>query len=370
MKRTPLYEKIINANGKMTEFAGWEMPIQFSSVIEEHNSVRKSVGCFDISHMGIFLIKGENAKDKIQKLFPTDLYSFGPNQSCYTAMLNEKGGIIDDLIIYDLGENNNNEKELILIVNASRSEYDLNWIKSNINSKEINIKECDPRSVLIAIQGKQSFRIFEQWARIDISKLPPKGCQRFNFLDPINNNQTPVFIGKTGYTGETGLEIMLPSFLAEKLWEYLIDSGVKLCGLGSRDTLRLEAGLPLYGNELTKDTSPFEAGIGWIVNLESPHMFIGKEALEKQVIEGIHKKLVGICLNEKRIARKGFKIFSHSKEIGYITSGSWSPSLEKPIALGYVGIEYSDLNTNIDIDIRGRLYKGIVTKRPFYSIKS
>ena len=365
LRKTPLYKQISKANGKMTNFSGWDMPLQYSSVIEEHKAVRDGIGLFDISHMGIIEILGSNPKDEIQHLFPTDLYSFGENQSCYTMLLNENGGIIDDLIIYDLGITKSQNHKLIIIVNASRTKKDLKWITDNINSKNITLT-LEEKKALIAIQGDQSFELFQQWSRSEVNNLPRKGCCLVNKFCKDSKRIEKVFIAKTGYTGEIGLEVLLSKSLAVELWEFLIDQNIPPCGLGARDTLRIEAGLPLYGNELTEEKSPFNVKLGKIVNLESTHTFIGREALEKQTETDVDTELVGIKLKDKRIPRKDCKIFFQNEEIGIVTSGSWSPSLEVPIAMGFIKKEFSNIKQEIGIEIRGKLCTGIISKMPFY----
>ena len=210
---------------------------------------------------------------------------------------------------------------------------------------------------------KESFNYFEQWSNYSISHLPNFGCEYLKLKDDTLKNK--IFISKTGYTGENGLEILLPVTLGLNLWNFLINHQVKPCGLGARDTLRLEAGLHLYGQELNENTTPYEAGLGWLINLESNYYFYGR-ALEKQSIIGIRKKLVGIEIKGKAIARKGYKIFIDNKQIGEVTSGSWSPSLKKPIALAYINYEYAKINTIVDVIIRGEKFNGIISKRCFY----
>ena len=314
--------------------------------------------------MGVISIKGINPKDDIQKFFPTNIYSISKGQSCYSLLLNEKGGIIDDLIIYDLGKQEDNLSEILLIVNASRYQIDLSWLKDNINASNIKISNAKEGKALIAIQGRDSFQYFEKWSKKSIAHLLHFGCE-YMILEEFPDFEK-VFISKTGYTGEKGLEILLDSKLAEDLWDFLISENVYPCGLGARDTLRLEAGLHLYGQDINEEINPYEAGLGWVVHLESQHEFYGREYLEKFASQEIKKKLVGIEIMGKAIARKGCTIFDDNKLIGEITSGSWSPSLEKPIAMGYVNSDYSIKNKEINVLIRGKKFKGIISNRAFY----
>ena len=360
--RSPLHPKYMESNAKLINFSGWEMPISFSGLIQEHNSVRNSAGFFDISHMGVISIKGINPKDYLQKFFPTNIYSITNGQSCYSVMLNNSGGIIDDLIIYDLGQQEKNITEILLIVNASRFDTDFNWIKQNINYEKLSISNAKEGMALIALQGPKALVIFEKWSGHSISHLQNYGCE-YKTLKNFTKFEK-IFIAKTGYTGEKGIEILLPSDLAINLWDFLIEENIIPCGLGARDTLRLEAGLPLYGQELNENINPYEAGLGWIVHLENNHNFIGKEALEILSSKKTKKKLVGIEISGKAIARKGCKIYLGDKTIGEISSGSWSPTLKKPIALGYVDVEHLN-QKEVDVIIRDKVFKGQLCKKKF-----
>ena len=365
--KSPIFSKYKNSNAKLINFEGWEMPISFAGLIEEHKSVRNSVGLFDISHMGVISICGKNVKDHIQKLFPTNIYSIAKGQSCYSLLLNDSGGIIDDLIIYDLGVTNQEKSEIFLIVNASRYEKDFEWISDKLFKKDISIDNAKKNKALLALQGKNSFQHFEEWCQESISHIPSFGCE-YKVLKNICENEK-VFFSKTGYTGEKGLEILLSPNLAAKLWDFLISKNVQPCGLGARDTLRLEAGFHLYGQDLTENINPYEAGLGWVVHLENDHEFYGREYLQKISVDGNKKKFVGLEIQGKAIARKNCQIFKDDKLVGTITSGSWSPSLEKPISLGYVEYDYANIDDEVDVVIRGKKYKGIISKKNFYKKK-
>ena len=362
--KSPLYSKYVQSNAKLVDFAGWEMPISFSGLIKEHESVRYSAGLFDISHMGVISIKGINPKDYIQKLFPTNLYSFSEGQGLYTVMLNEKGGIIDDLIIYDLGIQENDISELLLIVNASRYEIDFSWIESNLTTKKISISNAKQNKVLLALQGKNSFDLFEEWIESSITYIPNFGCdyKTFENISP----EEKIFFSKTGYTGEKGLEILLSKKSAINFWDFLISRKIEPCGLGARDTLRLEAGMHLYGQDINEETTPYEAGLGWLVHLENNHEFYGKSFLEKQSRLGIKKKLVGLAIEGRAIGRKGCKVFKEEENIGIITSGSWSPTKQKAIAFAYINIAHAYINNEVEILIREKKFKAVITKRVFY----
>ena len=362
--KSPLYSKFVESNAKLVDFAGWEMPISFSGLIKEHESVRSSAGLFDISHMGVISVKGINPKDYIQKFFPTNLYSFSEGQGLYTVMLNEKGGIIDDLIIYDLGIQENDMTELLLIVNASRYEEDYQWIKNNLNMSEISITNFKKDKVLIALQGKNSFSLFEEWIESSIAHIPNFGCE-YKIFEHISPKEK-IFFSKTGYTGENGLEILLSKKAAINLWDFSISKNVAPCGLGARDTLRLEAGMHLYGQDINEETSPYEAGLGWLVHLENNHEFIGRRVLEEQSRLGIQKKLVGLSIKGKAIGRKGCAVLKGDENIGTITSGSWSPTKQQAIAFAYINTSHALINNEVEILIRGKKFNGVITKRAFY----
>ena len=362
--KSPLYKKYNDSNAKLVDFAGWEMPITFSGLVQEHEAVRNTAGLFDISHMGVISIKGTNPKEIIQKFFPTNLYSINKGQSCYSLLLNNDGGIIDDLIIYDLGLQENDISEIVLIVNASRYEADLEWLNKNLSNNKITISNAKIGNSLLALQGKKAYDYFEEWSGYSIKHLHNFGCE-YKILKKFPDYKK-IFISKTGYTGEEGIEILLPKELSVNLWDFLLTKGVLPCGLGSRDTLRLEAGMHLYGQELNEKTNPYEAGLGWVVHLENQHDFFGRKALEKISLNGIKRKLVGIEVLGKAIARTDCEILVENKKIGSITSGSWSPTLKKPIALGYIDINYATINSEVDLKIRGKLFKGIISKRAFY----
>lgn len=364
--QTPLYSECQQLGGKMVPFANWEMPVSFSGLIEEHTAVRKNVGMFDISHMGVVQLKGKNIKTALQNLVPSDVFRIGQGEACYTVFLKENGGIQDDLIIYDQGILDTNEESIVLVINASRKESDIEWLNLNLSKYEITISEFMPEGALIAIQGPGSKRTFENILKESLSDLPRFGHRTITSNPNLINSQESIFIARTGYTGEEGFEFLSSPKTAKSFWKSLIASGVTPCGLGARDTLRLEAAMHLYGNDITLDTTPFEAGLGWLVHLEMPHNFIGRKALEKQAEEGTQKKLVGIKVQNKGIARKGYPVLYNSETVGIVTSGTWSPTLKEPIALAYVPSEIAKVNTQLEIEIRGKKHPALVVKRPFY----
>jgi len=352
LNRTPLYESSVKAGGRMVPFSGWEMPVQFTSLISEHKSVRESCGMFDISHMGALRLIGENVKDKLQYLVPTNLDNLSIGKACYSVLMNDEGGIRDDLIIYDRGDN-----EVVVVINACCLESDTEWIKSQLEP-DIEVIDYKNGGVFLAVQGKDAIDILEKSLDIQFD-LPTRFSHQV--IDMLGEE---TFVARTGYTGEDGVEILLSADIGIKLWDRLLESGVTPCGLGCRDTLRLEAGMHLYGSEMDTTTTPYEASLGWIVNSKKP--YIGRDVLDNQKKNGIDKKLVAITLTKRNIARHDYPIIDNDVVVGKITSGTWSPSLSIPIALAYVPIESSKIGSEVNVKIRGKLEIATVVKKPFY----
>ena len=352
LNRTPLYESSVKAGGRMVPFSGWEMPVQFTSLISEHKSVRESCGMFDISHMGALRLIGENVKDKLQYLVPTDLDRLTVGKACYSVLMNDEGGIRDDLIIYDRGDN-----EVVVVINACCLESDTEWIKSQLEP-DIEVIDYKNGGVFLAVQGKDAIDILEKSLDIQFD-LPTRFSHQV--IDMLGEE---TFVARTGYTGEDGVEILLSADTGIKLWDRLLESGVTPCGLGCRDTLRLEAGMHLYGSEMDTTTTPYEASLGWIVNSKKP--YIGRDVLDNQKKNGIDKKLVAITLTKRNIARHDYPIIDNDVVVGKITSGTWSPSLSIPIALAYVPIGSSKIGSEVNVKIRGKLEIATVVKKPFY----
>ncbi len=366
LQQTPLYEECQKLGSKMVPFANWEMPVSFSGLIDEHNAVRKNVGMFDISHMGVVQLKGKDIKSALQYLVPSDVFRIGAGEACYTVFLRENGGIQDDLIIYDQGILDTKEESIVLVINAARKESDIEWLKSNLSHREISISEFMPEGALIAIQGPESIHTLEKILQEPLSDLPRFGHKTISSNPNLVDSKESIFIARTGYTGEEGFEFLSSPKTAKSIWKNLITSGVTPCGLGARDTLRLEASMHLYGNDINLDTTPFEAGLGWLVHLEMPNDFIGRKALEKQAEDGTKKRLVGLKVKDKGIARKGYQVSYNSKKIGKVTSGTWSPTLKEPIALAYVPSEIAKIDTLLEVEIRGKKHPAVIVKRPFY----
>ena len=349
--RSPFFKKHLEQNAKMIDFNGWEMPIQYSGIIDEHKNVRENVGLFDVSHRGRFRIKGENAERQIQHLITNDISKINDQQAVYSPMCNESGGIIDDVIICKI-----NAKEFLIVVNSSNIKKDFEWIKQN--AKSCKIEDITDNFALLALQGPKAVTVLKDAEIKQIEDLKP-----FHLLKTQLWN-IDCIISRTGYTGEDGFEIFFDS-VHDELWDKLLhagsESGIKPIGLGARDTLRLEAGLMLYGNDIDENITPLEAPLKWTVKFETD--FIGKKALQEKKVE---RKLRGFeIIDSKRVARKGNEVFDASEKIGKVTSGSFSPTFNKPIGFCFVPIEFA-LDEKIKIDISGKFYDGNLTSTRFY----
>jgi len=356
MKTTPFTHKHIALGAKMAEFAGYNMPISYTGINDEHATVRNAAGVFDVSHMGEFILKGENALDLIQRVTSNDASKITNGKALYSCITNQNGGIVDDLIIYCLEEN----KEYMLVVNASNIEKDWNWI-STFNTKNVAMENVSDKTCLLAIQGPNATQLLQTLTNLDILNLKYYTFAKGNFAGVDN-----VIISATGYTGSGGVEIYFENEnnAADKIWDAIINLGIKPIGLGARDTLRLEMGYCLYGNDIDDTTSPLEAGLGWITKFTKD--FTAKNIIEKQKADGITRKLVGFELLERGIPRHGYAIKDAAGNvIGNVTSGTQAPSLNKAVGLGYVTIEHSSLDAEIFIDIRNNPVKAKVVKMPF-----
>jgi aminomethyltransferase len=353
--RTPLYDRAIALNARMTAFSGWEMPVQFSGITPEHEAIRQSAGMFDISHMGKFTLQGESATRQLQSLVPSDLSRLQPGQAQYTVLLNPQAGIIDDIIVYQEGAGN-----VVLIVNAGTKDKDKKWLLAHLDLTRVKFEDLSATQALIAVQGKDTVRHLQPLVDIELDRLTSFGHSRASIL------KNPAFIARTGYTGEDGFEIMVDPTTAVKLWDALVDSGVLPCGLGARDTLRLEAAMCLYGQDISDSTTPLEAGLGWVVHLDTKGEFIGRDVLVRQKAQGVDRKLVGLHMDGRYIARHDYPVFVNGERSGIVTSGTMSPTLGKAIALAYVPTEFAKPGQIIEVEIRGKLHSATVVKKPFY----
>ncbi len=360
MKDTPFTQKHIALGAKMAEFAGYNMPISYSGINDEHAAVRSNAGVFDVSHMGEFILKGENALDLIQRVTTNDASKLTDGKAQYSCLPNNDGGIVDDLIVYCLEEN----KAYMLVVNASNIEKDWNWI-SKFNDKNVEMHNISDKTCLLAIQGPNATKILQPLADMDIMNLKYYTFTKGKFAGVDN-----VLVSATGYTGAGGVEIYFEDAdgAADKIWDAIFEAGktagIKPIGLGARDTLRLEMGYCLYGNDIDDTTSPLEAGLGWITKFTKK--FTNSEYFEKQKANGVTKKLVGFEMLEKGIARHDYDIKDFEGTIiGRVTSGTQSPSLSKAIGMGYVENKYAAIDTEIYVSVRNTLLKAKVVKMPF-----
>lgn len=343
----------------MTGFSGWEMPVQFGGIRQEHEAVRTSAGMFDISHMGKFLLEGPDVIAQLQTLVPTNLAKLTEGKAQYTVLLNEQGGIIDDLIIYHQGETDAQQR-ITLIVNAGTTGKDRDWLKSHLTDA-IQLTDLSRDQALIAVQGPAATAALQSLCpQQDIQSLP-----RYNHLSGTLLGH-PAFFARTGYTGEDGFEVMVPVEAAANIWQALLDLDVIPCGLGARDTLRLEAAMALYGQDINDETTPLEAGLSWLVHLDKAEDFVGRAALETQKAAGTQQKLVGLTLEGRNIARHDYPVMKGKETVGVITSGTLSPTLGYPVALGYVSSELAKVGQTVEVAIRNKVFPATIVKRPFY----
>lgn len=360
MKSTPFTQKHIALGAKMAEFAGFNMPISYTGINDEHAAVRTNAGVFDVSHMGEFILKGENALDLIQRVTSNDASKITDGQAQYSCLPNETGGIVDDLIVYCIEYN----KVYMLVVNASNIEKDWNWI-SRFNTKQVEMHNISDKTCLLAIQGPHATKILQPLISNDIMNL-----KYYTFTKGVFAGVENVLVSATGYTGAGGVEIYFEDKdgNAEKIWDAIFaagaSQGLKPIGLGARDTLRLEMGYCLYGNDIDDTTSPLEGGLGWITKFTKD--FTAKAILQQQKAEGVKRKLVGFEMLERGIPRHDYPIKdAGGNTIGKVTSGTQAPSLGKAIGLGYVDLAHSHLDGEIFIDIRNTPVKAKVVKAPF-----
>lgn len=362
LKRTPLYDLHVRHGARLTPFAGFEMPIQYSGIIDEHMAVRQAAGIFDVSHMGEVMVRGPHALAYVQRLVTNDVSKLYDGKAMYTVMCGPEGGIVDDLLVYRISKN-----EYMLVINAANIEKDLAWMRQHqINGAELD--DISDDTALIAVQGPLAFDIVNDAAGVELDDL-----KFYHFTQPddfIGNER--VIVSHTGYTGERGLEIYCRPDAAPAIWQSLIEEGtargLRPCGLGARDTLRVEAGFCLYGNDITEDTNPLEAGLGWLVKLDKEE-FIGKAALVEAKAKGLARRLVGFILEDRGIPRTGFAIADESgREIGSVTSGTQSPVLATGIGMGYVPNEerFTAEGAKLLIKSRGRDLNARVKKPPFH----
>lgn len=364
LRRTPLFEEHKNLKAKLVPFGGWEMPISYEGVIAEHQTVRQKCGIFDVSHMGEIVVEGPEAEKFLQWLTINDVSRLADGKGQYSAFLNDKGGVVDDLILYRLRSD-----RFLLCVNASNTDKDFLWIKEHAPRFKVNVTDESSRWSQIAVQGPESLATMKAlFAEADLAKV-----QALAYMDiasfPLFGAE--VLVARTGYTGEQGFELYLPNALASKVWRSLLAeeprTGVKPIGLGARDTLRLEACYLLYGNDINDEVSPLEAGIGWAVRMEKD--FLGKERLITEKEKGPQRKMVAFLLEDKGIARPGMDVYKENSKIGTVTSAGFLPTLDKSGGLALVDSGSAKIDDMVEVDIRGKRKLAKIMKRPLYSAR-
>jgi len=361
MKRTPLIEHHRKLNAKLVDFAGWEMPMQYGSVIEEYQAVRTAVGLFDVSHMGRIMVEGRDAVSFLQHVSTNNVMKLSPGSAQYSLICNHEGGIKDDIFVYRLAD-----RRFLVCVNASNREKIVSWLYTKSPQGDIRLSDESQDMAQIALQGPHSQAVLRAICPAVADALKPRHCAETEVFK-IN-----CIVSRTGYTGEVGYELYVPSQSSGIVWAGLLEAGqslgIKPCGLGSRDLLRLEVGYLLYGNDIDEETTPVEAGADWAVDFTKGE-FIGRPSLLRQKEHGVSRKLIGFELTQKAVPRHGMKIASAAKdvrEIGVVTSGNLSPILQKGIGLGFVPPEFAAPENHILIDIRGRAHEALVVALPFY----
>ncbi len=363
LKRTPLYDEHKRLGAKLVEFGGWEMPVQYSSIIEEHKAVRENAGLFDVSHMGEILVEGKDALKFVDYIITNSASKLKNGQICYTPMCYKNGTIVDDLLAYRFSD-----VRILLVVNASNTEKDYKWINEQSKGFRVSVSNESSKYAQLALQGPKAEEILAKISGVNLSEIG------FYYFTTGRINGIDCIVSRTGYTGEDGFELYFKSESAVVMWRRILDIGrsydIKPCGLGARDTLRFEACYMLYGNDIDDTTTPLEAGLKWAVDFDKPD-FNGKEVLVEQKEKGLKRRLRGLEIS-RGIARHGYKIFVGDNEVGYVTSGAKSPTTGRFLSLGYVNKEYSKRGTEVEIEIHGKRVPAKVVKTPFYrgSVKS
>ena len=357
LRRTPLYEAHVAAGGKIVEFAGWEMPVQYAGVMEEHRAVRGAAGLFDVSHMGEVRVTGAGAEAFLQRLTPNDVSKLAPGRAHYSALLTPEGTFIDDLLVYRLGE-----RDFMLVVNASNTEGDFAWIAGQPHPG-CEVRDASEDYALLALQGPRALDILQP-----LTATPLAEIKYYRFAEGKVDG-VPALLSRTGYTGEDGFELYLAPEHATTMWNRLLEAGrphgLVPTGLGARDTLRLEAGMPLYGHEIDAQTTPLEAGLDWVVKLDKPD-FVGRGALLAQRERGVARRLVGFEVDGRGIARQGHEFVADGRPVGSVTSGTFSPTFERALGMGYLPVDLALLGRNVTIDVRGKSVSAHVVPLPFY----
>jgi aminomethyltransferase len=362
LKKTPLNEAHLALGGKMVDFGGWDMPVQYTAgVIEEHMRTRTACGLFDVSHMGEIWVEGHDAIEFVNRLTTNDVTKLVDGQAQYSAFTNEKGGVVDDLLVYRF-----NEDKLLLVVNAGTTDKDWEWITSHNKDENVTLTNASADYCQIAIQGPDAFSILQHLTETDLG-----GIKYYHFVMGYVDGVESI-ISRTGYTGEDGFEVYANEKYARQLWDKMLEvgnfgnaDGILPCGLAARNTLRLEAGLSLYGHELGDDITPYEANLGWITKLQKGD-FVGREALAEQKEKGITRRLVGFEMKDRGIARDEFDVYIDGQKAGHVTSGSPAPFIKKNIGFAFVPVEFANVGQELNIDVRGKQLLAEIVPTPFY----
>ena len=353
-KKTCLYDKHVELGALMSPFAGFDMPIQYTNIVDEHNAVRNACGVFDVSHMGEVLVTGPDAERYVNHIFTNDVKDIPNGKILYGMMCYENGGVVDDLLVYKMEPNT-----FFIVINAANIDKDVAWMNQQAQSFEVSLQHQSDDYGQLAVQGPESEQVMETVLNLAYKDLVFYTCKT------LEANGETIIVSRTGYTGEDGFEIYGSHDFIREAWDKLMAAGVKPCGLGCRDTLRFEVGLPLYGDELSADISPIMAGLGFFVKLDKEE-FIGKEALVKQKAEGVAYKLVGIELADKAIPRHGYSVLKDGEQVGEVTTGYHAISVDKSVCMALVKAEYAKLDTELEIQIRKKTFPGKVVKKKFY----
>lgn len=360
LKRTPIFPLYADIQGsRCIDFGGWELPVQFYGIQKEHEAVRERAGLFDVSHMGEFFVEGEGAEAFIQHMTTNDVSRIADGQAQYTLLCYPNGGVVDDLLVYRLAQD-----RYMLVVNASNIDKDFAWLTEHLPEKGVSLTNASANMALLALQGPAALAIIQPLTDAALDQLKP-----FHFMEKVQVAGTEALVSRTGYTGEDGFEMYIDAQDAKSLWQALLEAGeahgLLPAGLGARDTLRFEARLPLYGQELSQDITPLEASLGFFVKLDKDD-FIGREALLKQKAEGAPRKLVGIEMIDKGIPRSHYPVYAGEELIGEVTTGTQSPTLKRNLGLALINKDFAAIDTEVFVEIRGKKLKAKVIKAPFY----
>lgn len=354
LKKTPLNDVEKELGGKMVDFGGWELPVQYSGILDEHEAVRTRVGVFDVSHMGELLVKGPEALELLQRSTSNDVSKLEDGRIHYNGLLYPNGGFVDDILIYRIAAD-----DYFVVVNASNTDKDFEWLRQQAEGVDANVQNVSADYAQLAVQGPESERVLQPMTDVDLSTM------KYYRFDAGTVDGAKAIVSRTGYTGEDGFEIYVAPADAPRILRKLVDAGVKPCGLGARDTLRLEAKMALYGNDIDHTTTPIEADLNWIVRLEKGD-FTGRDVLAREKEEGPRRKLVGFEMIDRGIARHGYPVVEGGEEIGVVTSGTHSPTLKKAIGLAYLPLDKSSQGSEFSVLIRGKETRARVIPTPFY----